>query len=671
MSDSKPVDTPATEPVAAAPVSDTSAPAVTEAAPAAEAPATDAPAATTTTTTTTETPAAEATAPATEETTALPVEEKKGEDEVKITAEPIYSGSLGYKAPGLLKFLTPYDRSLTYSKKFFWFGEEPVSKDSLSAYLRGEKAEVGHSTAAWASKTGKGILFFAKNAEQKANPAGALKLADASDVTKEGNVAFFFKFHGHKHQFEASSQAERDGWIVSIEKGIEEAKAASEEVTGSDEYKATIEALGKLCLSAKRRRTDVNAPAFRLLPLHAPCSKVDQANTRLAKPAAATTGKADESAPKKSTEVKPAEGAERPSSTSSSDENAEGKKNTKKNKSRSVSRKRASVFGLLGKKDDKKEVKKEEESKEEAKEEQKAEAEAAPTTEGAAAEPVAETVADEAKPAEESKPAEGEAAAAEPEVKPTPTPKANKRTSIFGNFFEKVRSPAAEKKEADVAPTVPPKDNEVAAAAPAEEGVAATTEAAEPASTATEPANEAAEPKPATTPTPAKEKAGFFSKFGKKKEVESPAAETPAPVEAKPEEATTPAVDGEAAAAPKATPEPINKEKRRTSFFGNFGAKGGETEGEKKKGLGGLFRNPSKAVKSNKDKEAAPAKVEEEPETKAEEAKPEESKADDKVEEPKAEENTTEETKPTIGDVVPEAVQTNENQATPTVQATA
>ncbi|KAK8166742.1 Pleckstrin homology domain-containing protein [Phyllosticta citrichinensis] len=619
MSDSKPLDTPATEPVAAAPVSDAAAPITTEAAPDADVPATDAPAATT------ETPAAaESAAPAADETTALPVEEKKGEDEVKITAEPIYSGSLGYKAPGLLK-------SLTYSKKFFWFGEEPVTKDSLSAYLRGEKAEVGHSTAAWASKTGKGILFFAKNSEQKASPAGALKLADASDVTKEGNVAFFFKFHGHKHQFEASSQAERDGWIVSIEKGIEEAKVASEEVTSSEEYKATIEAL--------------------------------------AKPATATTGKADESAPKKSTEVKPAEGAERPSSTSSSDENAEGKKTTKKNKSRSVSRKRASVFGLLGKKDDKKEVKKEEESKEEAKEEQKAEAEAAPTTEGAAAEPVAETAADEAKPAEEVKPFEGEAAAvaAEPELKPTPTPKANKRTSIFGNFFEKVRSPAAEKKESEVAPTVPPKDNEVVAA-PAEE-TAVATDAAEPAVAATEPATtEAAEPKPATTPTPAKEKAGFFSKFGKKKEAESPAAETPAVVEAKPEEATTPAVDGEAAAAPapKATPEPINKEKRRTSFFGNFGAKGGEADGEKKKGLGGLFRNPSKAVKSNKDKEAAPTKVEEEPETKAEEAK-----AEDKVEEPKAEENTTEESKPTIGDVVPEAVQANENQATPTVQATA
>lgn len=624
MSDSKPVDAPATEPVAAAPVTDAAAPTTTttttttEATPAADVAATDAPAATT------ETPAA---APA-DETTALPIEEKKGEDEVKITADPIYSGSLGYKAPGLLK-------SLTYSKKFFWFGEDPVAKDSLSAYLRGEKADVGHSTAAWATKTGKGILFFAKNAELKATPAGALKLADASDVTKEGNVAFFFKFHGHKHQFEASSQAERDGWIVSIEKGIEEAKAASDEVTSSDEFKATIEAL--------------------------------------AKPATATTAKADETAPKKSSEVKSAEGADRPSSTSSSDENAEGKKNTKKNKSRSVSRKRASVFGLLGKK----EAKKEEEPKVEAKEEQKVEAEAdpeaAPTTEGAAAEPVAEAAADEAKPADEVKPVEAEAAAAaaEPEVKPTPTPKANKRTSIFGNFFEKVRSPAVEKKESEVAPTVPPKDNDVVAA-PAEESAVAT-DAAEPTAAAAEPATEAAESKPATTPTPAKEKAGFFSKFGKKKEAESPAAETPAAVEVKPEEAAVPAVDGEAAAAPspKATPEPLNKEKRRTSFFGNFGAKGGEADGEKKKGLGGLFRNPSKAVKSNKDKEAAP-KVDEEPETKADEAKAEEVKAEDKVEEPKAEENTTtEESKPTIGDVVPEAVQANENQATPTVQATA
>lgn len=65
---------------------------------------------------------------------------------------------------------------MTYSKKFFWFGEEPISKDSLSAYLRGEKAEVGHATAAWASKTGKGLLLFSKNAEQKASPAGVLKL---------------------------------------------------------------------------------------------------------------------------------------------------------------------------------------------------------------------------------------------------------------------------------------------------------------------------------------------------------------------------------------------------------------------------------------------------------------------------------------------------------------
>ncbi len=34
--------------------------------------------------------------------TALPVEEKVAKDEVKVTAEPITKGSLGYKAPGLI-----------------------------------------------------------------------------------------------------------------------------------------------------------------------------------------------------------------------------------------------------------------------------------------------------------------------------------------------------------------------------------------------------------------------------------------------------------------------------------------------------------------------------------------------------------------------------------------
>lgn len=47
---------------------------------------------------------------------------------------------------------------------------------SLSHYLRGEKAEVAHPTAAWSSVTGKGLLFFVKHADEKATPAGVLNL---------------------------------------------------------------------------------------------------------------------------------------------------------------------------------------------------------------------------------------------------------------------------------------------------------------------------------------------------------------------------------------------------------------------------------------------------------------------------------------------------------------
>lgn len=81
------------------------------------------------------------------------------------------------------------------------------------------------------------------------------------------------------------------------------------------------------------------------------------------------------------------------------------------------------------------------------------------------------------------------------------------------------------------------------------------------------------------------------------------------------------------------------KEKRRTSFFGAFGAKkekkaetsdnegtDGETKAKTNK-LGGLFRKNSKAVKLDKEEVAAAeteAKADKAEETKPEEAKPEE-----------------------------------------------
>lgn len=68
-------------------------------------------------------------------------------------------------------------RGLFPSKKFFWFGAEPVEAKSLSSYLRGEKAQDAASkNVAWAAYTGKGLLFFSKKATDKASPAGLFNL---------------------------------------------------------------------------------------------------------------------------------------------------------------------------------------------------------------------------------------------------------------------------------------------------------------------------------------------------------------------------------------------------------------------------------------------------------------------------------------------------------------
>ena len=64
-------------------------------------------------------------------------------------------------------------------------------------------------------------------------------------MTKEGYNEFSFRVHGQRHTFEAPTHAERDSWIVAIEKQITEAKASREGVVGSDGYKHHMENLGK------------------------------------------------------------------------------------------------------------------------------------------------------------------------------------------------------------------------------------------------------------------------------------------------------------------------------------------------------------------------------------------------------------------------------------------
>lgn len=610
-----------------------------------------------------------------------PAEETKEEKKEEKVEEPIYSGALGYKAPGL-------KNAFRFSKKYFWFGqEEPVAVSSLSHYLRGEKAEIAQPTAAWSSQTGKGLLYFVKHADEKATPAGVLNLSEATDLSKDGTVAFFFKLHGHKHTFEAATLKERNGWFVAFEQKIEEAKAAKEGVVSSEGYK---EELSKLSKPA--------APAAAAAAL--PKKSID------ATPKAET-----EAAPVAETSAVAARNGSSSSSSSSSDEEKKKKKKATKSKSRSVSRgKRASLFGgLLGKKDkaeEKVEEKKEkaEEKAEEKKEEKKeGETPAAPAAETstptvAATAPVIPPVEETSAPAtelkdadetvpfvpaaapatEEKKPEEKKVEEKKVEEKPKPT----KRSSIFGSFVEKLKSPTHEKKEHEVAPPVPAKEAEpVSAEAPkieepakAEEPTAApaTTEPLAPVLVPEVPKTEEVKPAGAT---PRKEKQHFsFGKFlgNAKEKVRSPSTEK-APEAPKTEEPAK----AEAPTAAPATTEPLTPAVAPVEPAAEAPKEGApkqeNTTPAKKRGsvFGSLFRNASKAGKTPKKEEApaVPTKAEETTEVK-----------DTKTEEPAKVEETSAAaptapatTEPAaIGDVVPEAVTVGQDsKSTPQVPATA
>jgi hypothetical protein len=606
----------------------------------------------------------------TEADAVAPVEEAKKEEEkpeVK-AAEPIYSGALGYKAPGL-------KNAFRFSKKYFWFGEEPVPSSNLREYLRGEKPEVAHPVAAWSSQTGKGLLYFVKHADQKEHPAGVLNLAYASDLHKDGTIAFAFKISGHKHTFEAQNAVERDGWFVAVEKAIVDAKEAKEGIESSEGYKEQKEKIGKpttlaaATASTPKKSTDATPKAAET---EAPVGE----EAAVAAPARAGS-----------------------SSSSSSDEEKKAKK--AKSKSRSASRKRASIFGgLLGKKD------KVEDKAEQKKEEHKVEGEASKThpevkDEAPVVAPVAETsttapviTQDIPKPSEElktettaapvvpasveeSKTEESSAKVAEEKPKPT------KRGSIFGSFFEKVKSPTHEKKEADLVSAPATKDAEPVAetSKPLEEVQVAVPTTIEPVSEPTTLKTDevkGAETKPAVS-TPSKEKEHFsFGKlFGSKDRAKSPAATDKAPApESTKVDAVAPKIEDTPAPAVSEPVEPVvaapvTETKAEPTTVQD---KKDETTPAKKEKRGSIFgslgRSLSKATKSKDPKEKKEATA---PTTVPETAEPKDDKVaaplDDKKDDTPAVAAPAEKS---IGDVVPEAVTVGEApKSNPTVPTTA
>jgi hypothetical protein len=68
---------------------------------------------------------------------------------------------------------------LIASKEFFFFGTDAVEPKTLSHYLKSEKStETAHSNIAWASETGKGLLFVG----DKKNPSGVIGLVSLAPL---------------------------------------------------------------------------------------------------------------------------------------------------------------------------------------------------------------------------------------------------------------------------------------------------------------------------------------------------------------------------------------------------------------------------------------------------------------------------------------------------------
>ena len=146
-------------------------------------------------------------------------------------------------------------RSLFPSKNEFWLSDDATSPQDLNSYMRGEKPEIAHAVVAWASQTGKGLLFFNKKGDTtRKQPGHVLALYDATDLKKEYPHDIVFKLNGHEHTLKAANNAERDGWFMSLEKTVEMGKASKEEIRESEGYKAEMEKLSMFLNSSSRHR---------------------------------------------------------------------------------------------------------------------------------------------------------------------------------------------------------------------------------------------------------------------------------------------------------------------------------------------------------------------------------------------------------------------------------
>ncbi|KAF8474690.1 Pleckstrin homology domain-containing protein [Kalaharituber pfeilii] len=517
-------------------------------------------------------PSADAPAPA-EDVKEQPQEESK-EDAKEEPAEikTISEGWLEFKPHGIL-----HNNSFIPTKKFFYLQDEPITVENLSNYIKKEKPEVAHPTAAYASQTGKGLLFYTKSETQKANPIGIIKLADVVDVTASGNNKFALKLQNDVWNFEAAAPADRDSWVDTIKGKVTEAKEGVETITSSEGYKSTLDKFSKKAVSGKTAETAKEKEGERKddeeekkeEEKEEKEEKKEEKKEDKKKEEKKEEKKKEEKKEDKKKEKEKAKKSDDSSDSSSSSEDEGGDKKGKKVKRSNSAKKskRTSFFaGIIphkekkSEKEEKKEEKIEEKPEEGPKAEEPTEGAAEASTEAPA--PATEEPTEEIKSAEEpAKPAEP---AATEEV--TASKGSNKRHSFFGLFDKKKESDKASehaKKEvvSDAPPVIAPIGEETA-------------EETKPVETSPAPPVDTGAKCPSSPP-----KESFLDKLFKPKE-KGPAATVPAHEAKKEEEATetvsepkpadTEAVKDTEEKAPEASSKDA---KRRSSFFASLSKK--------------------------------------------------------------------------------------------------
>jgi hypothetical protein len=124
--------------------------------------------------------------------------------------------------------------SSPYTKKYFWLSEEPMA----ISVLKSTDAVMTRTTAAWASQTGIGLLYYADAPDKRAQPKGVLCLAHATEICGPYDGWFSFTMYGLEHRFRsAHDQLSGRWWAVFLGKAIAEANGLRPFVEDSHGYR--------------------------------------------------------------------------------------------------------------------------------------------------------------------------------------------------------------------------------------------------------------------------------------------------------------------------------------------------------------------------------------------------------------------------------------------------